>query len=91
MPLKTKWLPQIDTFLLTDNDFSLRFGAIPILALEQGVNANAYLPFSEVLDWNKAAIITTTKALKVRLLINCPETFLIHNMNTCRRHTSPPG
>ena len=39
----------------------LRYGAIPIIALNQGANANAYLPFSEVLDWNKAIITTTTK------------------------------
>ena len=46
-------------------EFFLRFGTIPIVALEQGVNAKAFLPFSEVLDWNKAIIITTTKGLQV--------------------------
>ena len=45
--------------------FFLRFGTIPIVALEQGVDSKAYLPFSEVLDWNKAIIITTTKGLQV--------------------------
>ena len=48
----------------------LRYGAIPIIALNQGANANAYLPFSEVLDWNKAIITTTTKGLKVRIQIS---------------------
>ena len=49
-------------------EFFVRLGTIPIVALEQGVNANAYLPFSEVLDWNKALIITTTKGLQVKKL-----------------------
>ena len=46
-------------------EFFLRFGTIPILAMEQGVNTKDYLPFSEVLDWDKAIIITTTKGLQV--------------------------
>ena len=47
----------------------LRYGVIPIIALDQGANANAYLPFSEVLDWNKAIITTTKKGLKVKIQI----------------------
>ena len=45
--------------------FFLRFGTIPIVAMKQGVNTKDYLPFSEVLDWDKAIIITTTKGLQV--------------------------
>ena len=52
-------------------EFFLRCGTIPIVALEQGVNAKAYLPFSEVLDWNKAIIITTTKGLQVWNFKSC--------------------
>ena len=61
-----------------------RFGAIPILALEQGVNANAYLPFSEVLDWDKSIVITTTKGLKVRIGMCFSPHLLNRDLNTCR-------
>ena len=75
---------QMRAFLRADDDFILRYGAIPIIALEQGVNANAYLPFSEVLDWNKALVITTTQGLRVRFQICFTQTPPNHDMNVCR-------
>ena len=54
---------------------SSRFGAIPIIALQPGVDASAYLPLSEVLDWSKAVFIISTKGLEVGMTLNIQSVF----------------
>ena len=64
---------------------TLRIGAIAIIVVEQGVQGELYLPFSEVLDWKKAVILTTMTDLQ-NLLDNFLTKLPFHTLHRmCRQ------